>query len=348
MRLGSMICGRGFMRNHKPPELEEFFIHESFGKGFYLEVDKEHWASLKTMRDKIIALRNCQELFETLVESVTEFEKFMLLHILEYDIGYLNHDEKNFVFRKLRVGLNLRLLTILTAARAYIEQVPQLIGRGFQKSSKYQMAFSDNLSDVFDCSFEYRIMDALRNVAQHANLPLGGFEVNSRNISASGSLVSGEPSRSRTTIEPYFYVSKILVSKKIRKATKDELEALGLERLDAKYCVRKYLSDIAVCHSRLLDDLSEEFENARQALAGARKLLADEKGGAVEVVGIVRRANKQDIDDLYIDGDFYSGKIESNRNTKRLHYQTRSFVSSEVTFRKDTYSGDDKDLWRSD
>jgi hypothetical protein len=335
------------LRRCTPQKREDFFIHESFGKGFIFAIDKELWTSLRASRNRVIAIRSCQELFETLVESVSEFEKFMLVHLLDYEGGYLNDNDTNYVFRKLRVGLNLRILTTLNAARAYVEQVPQLIGSDFQDSHRHKAQFSEYLSSIFDSSFEYRTMDALRNFAQHAKLPLGGFDVNSRNISASGNLVSGKPSRNRTTVEPYFYVSQLLGSEKIRRATKDELKALGVEKLDAKYLIRKYLGDLATCHTKLLDDLSGEFKKAAQELADARKLLAEKKGEAVEIVGIGRRINEQVSEDLYIDGEFYSATIELNRRTQSLQYRTRSFVSSEVTFRKDTYSGDDSDLWRS-
>lgn len=272
----------------------------------------------------------------------------MLIHGAEEVMGHHDFEEPVAIFRRIRIGYNLRMLTLLTAARAYLEQIPQLVGSAFKDADKIKAKIKSNLANVFDGSFEYRVIDSLRNYAQHASLPLGGFSIRSENLRPSGGFSSDEPSRGRMVIEPYFEADGLTNSEKIRKKTREEIAALGFRKLDAKYFVRKYISDLSRHHSFLMELLTEQFNESVETIGKATSKLEKEKSGEVKYHAIFSKSDGKILEERNMHGKFYTRPIGSGRNTKRLHNLSRMAVSSEIAKKKDLYQGDDPTLWLPD
>jgi hypothetical protein len=55
----------------------------------------------------------------------------------------------------------------LSSARLYLDQVPQDLNSIYGKNSEQTATFNQCRSKQYDSSFAYRIMEALRNYAQH-------------------------------------------------------------------------------------------------------------------------------------------------------------------------------------
>ena len=69
---------------------------------------------------------------------------------------------------------NRRIVNLLTTSRLYLDQAPQHLSASFRKESEYETRFRTLTAGKYDSSFAYRLLEALRNHAQHAGLPLSG------------------------------------------------------------------------------------------------------------------------------------------------------------------------------
>ena len=118
-------------------------------------------------------LRNAlsiEEKYEILLSNFIEFEQTALTQVLSNAVRDLDtYDE----FFENRVALNARLVNFLSAARLYLDQLPQhMIGETADESHARKERLKAKCADQYDAHFEYRFMEALRNYVQHRGIPI--------------------------------------------------------------------------------------------------------------------------------------------------------------------------------
>ncbi len=327
----------------QPSTLKEmkYTIEQKLDGKCRLSISKEEWIHLTELRKTVINLQKCRELFDVIIASHLEIEKFMVTSLIEYEFRANSSPYNEIFWNDFRIGLNLRTLTLLTASRCYIDQVPQLLNGSKSLPADACEVFKKILKEKFDESLEYRVMDGCRNYAQHAELPLGGFSINSANRYRDERNKVNSPSRRKLTVAPYFTVAKLLVSQKVRRATRDEIKALNVGKLDLKWFVRKYIGDLSECHKSLFDSISDTASDAQNVLEQAvLRVAPDEKSTFVFLVS-------EDTDGVrneqYISGPLFTEALSVKRSFSHIY---RGFVSSEINVQKDTYAGDEALLWK--
>ena len=280
-----------------------FSLTEDFIGGINVEITLDEFNDLKQSRKIIRALRDVEDLFALVVTAFTELEKFILSSSVVYLTDpFVERNDMQRFFDRFRDTLNLHLLTILNAARAYEEQTIQRIKAIGKDSSEFDYNPKLAFSFSFDDSFEYRVMYALRNHSLHAQLPIDGLSFGKTSQSQDGVLGSDTPSRDRTTINPYFLAHDIIKSKKIKAGTREEVKKLGLGKLDMKFLVRSYIAQLSIIHCKVRSETETVLDEALKKLLAAReKLKAEKKNSDIQHLSIWKQVNGEFIDRLYIE-----------------------------------------------
>lgn len=109
-----------------------------------------------------------EEKYEILITNFLELEK-KLLHVAATDMVRETLTYSEFFDR--RSLLNVCLVNLLTAARLYLDQLPQDIAKCTAKHDAEE-AVKTRCSTEYNKHFEYRFMEALRNHVQHQGIPI--------------------------------------------------------------------------------------------------------------------------------------------------------------------------------
>lgn len=233
-------------------------IREAFIGGKSAKIDSLSWENLKTSKQTLVSLLAIEELFNLLAESYLDFEKCLFEKHIDHlkrsgapgDLELFASETKDIV--------NLRVLNFLTCTKSFLDQTPQHKKKLPQTK---EAEFKESTSRSFDRCIEYRIAEALRNLAQHAILPIGYIAYSHKHECASGRSEPRVPSRTKLTIEPAFS-AKDFDSNKIKAKTRAEVAGLEVEWICAKSVIRMYVRELNTIHIETLEATRDQLKIA--------------------------------------------------------------------------------------
>jgi hypothetical protein len=134
-----------------------------------------------------------EEEFQTLNKTAIQlklalsFERncdFVIQNYLEYELTIAKTSIDDLVnkvlhrpeFNKKIRDINLNLINFLSTTKAYIDKSSSLI----KKLTADSVLFSNTCASYYDNCFSYRLVDALRNYAQHSSDPFSLLTIGSR------------------------------------------------------------------------------------------------------------------------------------------------------------------------
>jgi len=156
-----------------------------------------------------------------------------------------------------RLCLDRRLVNLLTACRLYLDQTDHGISILFGKNSSELKDVKTFKNDLYDKHWGYRLMEALRNHAQHSGLPIHviGYPMY---------LSQGKgPDYKEFTISPKTEVSRLIENSRLKKPIVNELESKG-DTIDLRGPTREYLSCFVQLHDKLREMIQSRVENAQE------------------------------------------------------------------------------------
>lgn len=137
-----------------------------------VELTQEEFAALKEARNGLVALTDIEDKLDLLMENLAALEMGLLEIALRFSL--FNHNDYAAMMND-RQQLNLHLVNFLSTARLYIDQVQHDVSGIF--GATFLQSFREQLSHQYDSRLAYRVMEALRNLAQHRRLPVDGTSV---------------------------------------------------------------------------------------------------------------------------------------------------------------------------
>ncbi|AXX96981.1 hypothetical protein [Profundibacter amoris] len=323
-----------------------FSLGEYIIGGANVEITLGEFNDLRQSRDIIRALRDIEDLFALVVTAFTELEKFLLSSSVVYLTDpFVEENDMERFFDRFRDTLNLHLLSLFTAARAYEEQTCQRIKEIYKANSEFKYNPKPDFSFSFDNSFEYRVMYGLRNHCLHAQLPIDGFTFGRSGQWQDGTPTWNKPSRSRITINPYFSAREIIESR-INKKVRDEVEKLDLGKLDMKYLLRNYIAQLSIIHGKIRSKTENVLGEALKKLFAAQeKLSSEENNEEIRNLSLWKQVNGKLIDRIYIEPSRLDRVVTLRKRWTSLNYINRAYISSETILIKDTYPNDGADVY---
>lgn len=220
-----------------------------------IEISEEKYSGYKAAR-KILS--NCfaiEEKYEILISNYLEFEK----QILDAATSSMVRNQIDYSdFFEVKLGINIRLVNLLTAAKLYIDQLNQNVQECLPEQADIKKTVKGFFTKEYDENFEYRFMEALRNYVQHRGIPLHWLSHGSKWTSLEGDGLL------EYCVEIASQRSYLEEDGKFNKTVLEESD----DKIDLKAATRCYLESISNVH----DSARQLIEHSVNA---ARKLLED-------------------------------------------------------------------------
>lgn len=229
-----------------------------------IRISKKEYEAFAAAMSLLMHLSNCEEKFATLIDNYFELEKSLLEEALRTMI-FSDHDDLALQVPKLTISR--RILNLLTATKLYLDSFPQHANVVLADTSSVLETVKKAPSAAYDKSLSYRVMEALRNYAQHEALPVHDWTTGSawdRSV---------QPHRHNFSVEPFLDIELLRASSKFKKGVLGELEkrvAKDDRVLQLKPHVRVYVELLSEVQESFRKATKERREAALQLLASGR------------------------------------------------------------------------------
>ena len=199
-----------------------------------------------------------EEKYEILVSNFMDFERTAVnLALIDAIRDIATHLE---VFEN-RVALNTRLVNFLSAARMYLDQLPQhMTGSSTISLSAQKEQLKKECSQEYDRHFEYRFMEALRNHVQHRGTPvhLTSYHAEWKSIES----------------DRFMEFSIRVTATRIRLKEDDTFKKSVLEEMpedvDLARALRQYVESISNIHCFARSVIAKDVDDARTLIDSLR------------------------------------------------------------------------------
>jgi len=208
------------------------------GKHPELPISESEFSTISKSLQDLNQLLLLEERFDLLAMNFLEFETLLTSRLLHFEhLGFVDGNHQMLVRR----DANRVLMNVLTAARAYIDQLPQILNALFGKESAETNHCKSLLRKAYDERPGYRIFEALRNHTQHSGFPI--------HLTSYGTHMIGEYPKLLETRSFCVLVKPEMLAadKKLKASILKELTSMG-EYVNLRPLLCQYISGIADAH----------------------------------------------------------------------------------------------------
>lgn len=213
-----------------------------FGATTVLQLTDAEAEQVKAATEVNLNALHLEELYDGVVADYLELETEILNATAEFIV---KPDAAIGQIDKVRRLFNRRLMHLLSVVRTYIEVAPRYLGLLISDADRGRGVFKAATSSEYDALLGYRVLEALRNSAQHWGLPLHSVSLNSQLMGDVGT--DAAALQVRHSIEPQILLAELRRSEKFKRKVLNELEA-GPESIDLRPLVRQYVEGLSTIH----------------------------------------------------------------------------------------------------
>jgi len=142
-----------------------------------IEISELEYCKLQRARIILSNALEIEEKYEIVISNYSDFEKEILNATTKYMVReHLDYSD----FFKVSLGLNIKLVNLLTAIRLYADQLNQNVTECLDGKQNAKDNVKKLFSKEYDENAHYRFMEALRNYVQHRGIPVHWTQQNSR------------------------------------------------------------------------------------------------------------------------------------------------------------------------
>lgn len=222
----------------------EYKVYKNvLGSSNELKITKMEYENIKKAKDILFHSLAIEELIDHIFGNYVEWESELAhtsINHMVYSAAYEIIDRKRLLTRKL--------VNLLTTCRMYIDQV-QSIGNKIS-SEDLKLLFSEQ----YDANISYRIMEALRNYAQHSGLPLHTLTYNSWREG-----VYDNDKLFFSTI-PKLDPKYLLEDKNFKRTVANEIK--NEKEINISFALKEYISSLFIVHSKIRENIKEQVDQA--------------------------------------------------------------------------------------
>ena len=261
-----------------------------------------------------------EEKFDAIARNYLEFEGDMLNCALETALVGFGQGMEQMGVRRL---LNRKLSNLLSATRSYADFMrhsAKLVLRTEADATNVIGLFSEN----YDQSLAYRILEELRNHAQHAGFPIQSVKYSTtpmRNL-------PGTPLKN--TVAAMLDTEELEQNKRLKKSVVLEISHYG-KRVSLKHFVREYVALMASVHERFRELASPIFSKDASFVQGLAQNFSSSTGMAEVPVPLYAASfdGTQCVEQILLNGGLHEyGEFLAAGNANFTHASI-SFVSGE-------------------
>lgn len=219
-----------------------------------LKLSEAHAEKLRKSADVIWSALELEELFDAVIDDYLELENSILSAASFHAV---RHGKSSFDIHSTRRTLNRRMMHLLTTARTYLDSTPKLVARIDGGIRDPRAAYSHE----YDARLGYRVLEAMRNLAQHHGFPIHGVSLGGRWLE-----------RTATTTEtimyycaPYVLLRELEKDPKFKPKVLAELKVAG-DKIDVRPLAREYVDGLASAHAQIRASIEAATQSASDYL----------------------------------------------------------------------------------
>lgn len=281
----------------------------------FIEISQHEFNRWKCTQSELLSVLNIEATFDLLLENYAEFERDFLAinHRLSL---FQEHGEPLGPYREM----NRRMVNLLSSARLYLDEVPQDLHAIYPKNPTHAATFKQRCSTHYDLSLAYRVMEALRNYAQHSGFPVHAMTHSFHREEKNPGFLH------RMTLHLHVNVQR-LGDSAFKKAVLNELKP----RADRHGCVEltpfipEYIEKLCEVHESLRGLISTDVASWDQAILSVLDRARGTFGNDLSGLAVVKEEKDEELDYLDIEwADIFDEPIAWR---KQLEAKNRDFIN---------------------
>ena len=281
------------------------------GKVPEIEITEENYLALQNAREVLTNALAIEEKYEIFISSYLELER-QILNDTAHSMVRDNTEYSDFF--EIRVALTVRLVTFLTSAKLYRDQLSRHV-RGCAPDLKGKI-----VNAIFekekDGNPEYRFMEALRNHVQHRGLPIHWISQGRRwtEIGENGLLeYSMELVSQRSILEEDGFDESVL----------QELD----DEVDLKEYTRCYVESISNVHNSAREMIAAPVNVARELLQEAHAKYKSTYNGSLVGLSVYSLSGDETIGSFPILLDWDDIRIKLQKRNRKVVNLKKRYVT---------------------
>jgi len=270
-----------------------------------------------------------EEKYEIVISNYLDFEQEIMNATIKYMIReHLDYSD----FFQVRLGLNIKLVNLLTAVRLYVDQLNQNVTGCLDNNQNAKKDVKSLFSKEYDENKSYRFMEALRNYVQHRGIPVHWAQQSSRwtSLEDNGLLeYSIELSSQRSYLEE---------DKKMKKSVLDEMD----ERIDLKAATRSYIESISRVHDAARNMISASTEHSRQLIQDAHRRYAKKYNDSLVGLSACKLDGHKQIASIPLLLDWDDVRVSLQKRNRKLVNLSKRYATGQIKTHNKANSADAK------
>jgi hypothetical protein len=303
------------------------FALSSYGNRPRIEISGKTFATLKNAKEMYGQIIRVEENFDAVMEDYVELEETLLSLGMRY-LAFRPADHVQF--HSMRSVISRRMLHLLSTARLYREALLKH-GKALFRNAGTFRRLEDEVLDAPSQPMAFRIVEALRNYAQHEELPISMMTIGSQ-WESFGS--ENDKDRAAYSIAPKIDAVRISNGRTIAADVRKALEELGSEA-EMIGEIREYVERLGAIHSAFREMIKESEDLWARAMQDAMSqylnALHDQK--APLVVYAIRKDGADTTDSIQLFSEFFE---------YRMYLRRKNGVQTNLSRRYVKWSGHDK------
>jgi hypothetical protein len=219
------------------------------GSRNFISISKEKYNKIHNARNSLFEVLNIEEKFDILLGNYKEFEQELLNKALDYALySVLNWSSSKGDIH----NIDRKIINLLSACKLYLDSVRQNIKEIYENNTEIIDNFEEKTHEEYDNYLGYRVLEALRNYAQHNGLPTHHLRYSGHRVD-----LNDENHRIKYVIIPSLRITDLEKDSKFKKEVLNELKNIG-ETIDIRPLVRQYLESLGRIHNYIRNQLESD------------------------------------------------------------------------------------------
>lgn len=293
----------------------KFIVHQALvGCTLQLEISEDDFVQLRRARHILSSALSIEENYEVLISNYLSLENTLLSISVT---GYFRNGRTYLDDFDRKSMLNVALVNLLTAARLYLDHLPQRIAECLPDISPEKCGLKSRISHEYDAHFEYRFMEALRNYSQHRGIPVHGFGTGGRWDSIE---------KNQLEINTSFIAAKSFLEQddNFKKTILQEMP----DKVNLTYACRRYVESLSAIHQFSREEISESVTRSRDLIEDYHRRYSQLSPNGTLALTASRLGDSPEKVPLLLDWD--DVRINLQKRNLQLKSLSRSYVTGRI------------------
>jgi hypothetical protein len=242
----------------------------------FIEIDEAEYNLIKDARGNLFEALYLEENLDLVIENYYEYES----DLLSISSRMMIFNDDYFSMGRERSLLTRRIANLLSAGRMYIDQSPHHLNNMYGKESDIPRLVENEKKLQYEQRLGYRVMEAIRNYAQHRDVPIQGIKL-------SYHLVESETgSQFLYRAIPLINIST-LADDKFKQTILQEIRDTSTKDLvDVRPFIKEYVEGIGTLHVKTRELIHPDLIKWEETLDNAITKYKNKFGDNAPLVGL--------------------------------------------------------------